>query len=96
MTQQWTFLLLLKSELHAEMRVFQLVNNQQVPMVTFSGHRSGGLLSMTFIVEADERMAKRMEALLYRLQPILRVDCFQDRQGSTAEKDHEQFREGAD
>ena len=76
MTQQWTFLLLIKSELHAEMRVFQLVNNQQTSMVTFSGRRSGELLTMTFIVEVEERIAKRMEALLYRLQPILRVDCF--------------------
>ena len=77
MTEQWTFLLLMNSELHAEMRVFQLVNNQQASMVTFSGRRSGELLTMTFVVEADERMAKRMEALLCRLQPILRVDCFQ-------------------
>ena len=31
---------------------------------------------MTFLVEADEKVARRMEALLYRLQPTLRVDCF--------------------
>ena len=76
MTQQWTFLLLMNAELHAEMRVFQLINNQQAPMATFSGRRSGELLTMAFIVEVDEKLAKRMEALLHRLQPILRVDCF--------------------
>lgn len=96
MTQQWTYLLLMKSELHAEVRVFQLVNNQQTSMATFSGRKSGELLTMTFIVEADERMARRIEALLYRLQPILRVDCFPSRRGSETKSDHEQFREGAD
>lgn len=76
MTQQWTYLLLLKSELHAEMRVFLLVNSQQLSMVSFFGRRSGKLLSMSFLVEADEKVARQMEALLYRLQPIQRVDCF--------------------
>lgn len=76
MTQQWTFLLLLKSELHAEMRVFQLVNNQQLSMTTFSGRRSGELLTMTFLVETDEKVARRIEALLWRLQSVLRVDRF--------------------
>ncbi len=96
MMEQWTYVLLMKSELHAEMRVFQLVNNQQTSMVTFSGRRSGQLLTMTFCIEADERLAKRIEALLYRLQPILRVDCFPSEGRSAAERDHEQFREGAD
>lgn len=96
MTQQWTYLLLMRSELHAEMRVFQLVNNQQTSMVTFSGRRAGELLTMTFIVEADEKIAKRIEALLYRLQPILRVDCFPSQRGSAAEQDREQLHEGAD
>ena len=96
MMQQWTYLLLVKSELHAEMRIFQLVNNQQTPMVSFSGRRSGELLAMTFIVEADEKLAKRMEALLYRLQSILRVDCFPCERESAAREDHELFSEGAD
>lgn len=96
MTQQWTYLLLMKSELHAEIRVFQLINNQQASMITFSGRRSGELLTKTFIVEADEGKAKRIEALLYRLQPILRLDCFpSEGGGSVAEHDHEQFPEGA-
>ena len=73
---QWTYMLLMKSELHAEMRVFQLVNNQQASMVTFSGRRSGKLLTMTFIIEMDEGKAKRIEALLWHLQAILRVDVF--------------------
>lgn len=96
MTQQWTYLLLMRSELHAEMRVFQLINNQQVPMITFSGHRSGELLTMTFIVEGDEKVAKRIEALLYRLQSILRIDSFLSERRSAVEPDQEQFREGAD
>jgi hypothetical protein len=96
MTQQWTYLLLMKSELHAEMRVFQLVSNQQVSMVAFSGRRSGALLSMTFIVEADQKIAKRLEALLYRLQPILRVACFPPERAPASEQDYGQFREGAD
>lgn len=112
MTQHWTFLLLMNGELHAEMRVFQLVNNQQTPMVTFSGRRSGELLTMTFLVEADERVARRIEALLYRLQSILRVDCFSmsavthDRSGVPREEGHtdsrvapgdlDEFHEGAD
>jgi hypothetical protein len=78
------------------MRVFQLVNNQQTSMVAFSGRRAGELSTMTFVVEADERTAKRIEALLYRLQPILRVDCFPSDRGSVAGQDHEQFSEGAD
>ena len=96
MTQQWTFLLLMNAELHAEMRVFQLINNQQTSMVTFSGRRSGGLLTITFIVEADQKLAKRMEALLYRLQSILRVDCVPCDRSGEADSDQEQFREGAD
>lgn len=96
MTQQWTYLLLMRSELHAEMRVFQIVNNQQMSMVTFSGRRSGELLTMTFIVEADEKLAKRLEALLYRLQSILRVDCFPPERAPATEQDYGQFREGAD
>lgn len=96
MTQQWTYLLLMRSELHAEMRVFQLVNNQQVSMTTFSGRRAGELVTMTFIVEADERIAKRMEALFYRLQPMLRVDCFPIERRSAADQDPDQLREGAD
>ena len=95
MMQQWTYLLLIKNELHAEMRVFQLVNNQRASMVTFSGRRSGELLTMTFLIEADERIARRIEALLYRLQPILRVDCFLS-EGTSAREYHEQIQEGAD
>jgi len=34
--------------------VFQVVDNQQVPVVDFSGRRAGNLLTMTIIVEADE------------------------------------------
>lgn len=94
MKQQWTFLILMKSELHAEMRVFQLASNQQVSMTTFTGRRSGELLTMTFVVKADEKQAKRIEALLYRLQPMLRVDCFLSERRDAAERD--QFREGTD
>lgn len=96
MTQQWTFLLLMNSERHAEMRVFQLVNNQQVSVVAFLGRRAGELLTMTFVVDADEKMAKRIEALLYRLQPILRVDRFPSERAKVAEQDHEQPLGGAD
>lgn len=96
MTQRWTFLLLMNAELHMEMRVFQVVNNQQTPMVTFSGRRSGEFLTMTFLVEADERAARRIEALLYRLQSILRVECFPPERRSTIDRDCEQFSEGAD
>jgi hypothetical protein len=96
MTQHWKYLLLIKSELRAEMRVFQLVNNQQVSMITFSGRRSGEFLTMTFIVEAEERMAKRMEALLYRLQSILRVDCFPSEREGEGDQGREEFLEGAD
>lgn len=96
MTHRWTYLLLMRSELHAEMRVFQLVNNQQVPMVTFFGSRSGELLTMTFIVEAEERIAKRIEALLYRLQPILRIDCFPSEMVSAAEQNRDHYRDGSD
>lgn len=73
---QWTYLLLMKSESHAEMRVFQVVNNQQVSILAFVGRRSGNVLFMTFVIETDELKAKRIEALLYRLQAILRVDVF--------------------
>lgn len=73
---QWTYLLLMRSELHAEMRVFQVVNNQQVPTLAFYGRRTGNVLSITFVIETDDLKAKRIEALLYRLQSILRVDAF--------------------
>jgi hypothetical protein len=96
MTQHWTYLLLMRSELHAEMRVFQLVNNQQLSMVTFSGRRAGELLTVVFVVEAEEGKAQRMEALLYRLQSILRVDYFPSERAKAAEQDREPFPEGAD
>ena len=71
---QWRFMLRMNSELHAEMRVFQIVNNQQLSMLAFSGRSSGEILTMTFTIKTDGTKAKRIEALLYHLQPILYVD----------------------
>ena len=73
---QWTYLVLMNPGVHAEMRVFQVVDNQQVLIVEFSGCRSGDLLTMTIVIEADEPKARRIEALLWRLPSILRVDTF--------------------
>ena len=73
---QWTYLLLMKCELHAEMRVFQVVNNQQTPVLAFASRRSENLVTMNFIIGAEKPRAQRIEALLLRLQSILRVDVF--------------------
>lgn len=102
---RWTYLLLINSDVHAEMRVFQVVDSQQVPVLEFSGRRSGGLLTMTVVIESDEPRVRRIEALLARLQPILRVDCFPAgtvirgevrRSLHLAPREQEPFGEGAD
>ena|SRR5579862_2405786 len=72
---EWTYLFLMKNEVHAEMRVFQVVDNQQVSILAFSGRRAGKVLTMTLIVEADKTKAKRIDALLAGLHAVLRVDA---------------------
>ena len=93
---RWTYLLLMNAGVHVEMRAFQVVDNQQVPVLEFSGRRSGNLLTMTVVIESDEPKARRIEALLYRLQPILRVDCFPSEGAGAAKADHELSHESAD
>lgn len=73
---RWTYLLLMNTGAHMEMRVFQVVDNQQVSIIEFSGRRTGNLLTMTIVIEADESKATRIEALLWKLPLILGVDTF--------------------
>jgi hypothetical protein len=75
---QWTYLVVAKNEPRYEGRVFQIVDKQQTPLLAFSGHRLGEEFFMTLVVEADESKARRIEALLHKLQPTLHVKVHSD------------------
>jgi len=77
---QWTYLVVTKNEPRAEMRVFQIVDHQQAPVLAFSGRRVGNQLFLTLIVEADESRAKRIEVLFCKLQMVLSVKVMPKRQ----------------
>lgn len=59
--------------MHAEMRVFQAMDRQHAVVLAFSGQRHGGELRIVLNVETDESRARRIEALLSNLQPVLSV-----------------------
>ena len=72
---RWTFGVAIKSELHAEMRIFQVVDCQQAVVLAFSGRRHGDELRIMLDVETDEPRARRIESLLRNLQAVLCVEA---------------------
>jgi acetolactate synthase small subunit len=73
---RWMYLVVTENEPRTEARVFQIVDQQQVPVLAFSAYRLEDELFMTLTVEADGPKSKRIESLLRKLQAILRVDAF--------------------
>jgi acetolactate synthase small subunit len=78
---RWMYLVVTENEPRTEARVFQIVDNQQVPILAFSAYRLEEELFMTLTVEADVSKAERIESLLRKLQAILRVDAFPELDG---------------
>ena len=72
---RWTFVVAIRSELHAEMRIFQVVNCQRAMILAFSGQRHGDELCITLDVETDGPRARRIESLLANLQAVLCVQA---------------------
>lgn len=75
---QWTYLVIAKNEPRYEAGVFQIVYEQETSLLVFSGHRLGEEFFMTLVVEADERKARRIEALLRKLRPTPHVKIHSD------------------
>jgi acetolactate synthase small subunit len=73
---RWMYLVVTENEARIEVRVFQIVDHQQVQVRAFSAYRLEDELFMTLTVEADPSKAKRIERLLRKLQAIVRVDAF--------------------